>query len=625
MLAGGVSGGQVMEDTAGDGPEGLGGAAAGSSPQTERTAGSVPASNIRIGDVRVRDFRNLEDVCLTLGHSTTVLVGENNSGKTSFLEALEVAIGARRAIEDDLLMSRDGARSARFIVDLVVVPTAARFENTVAPLFGNAIERSPDGGELVAIRAVGEPNPDGSGVSIRRAFLQGWSGCETVEAEPREMPQPRVGGRVLETLAFHLLDAKRDLVADLRSRRSPWGRLLANLDVPDDLRAEIEAELTGLGNRVVSDSGVLSRLTERLSAVTQTLGSSITSVELAPLPVRVEEVARAVDVHVTAPGGAALPLRRQGMGSRSLAALAVFRAFVDLRLGMGHGVRPLAITGFEEPEAHLHPQAQSAVARLIDEIPGQKVVSTHSPRVAHEAELESLRFFRRQGHRIRICQIRREYTHEQLVKVRRFVQRRLGEALFARLVVLGDGATERQALPVFGRAHWEGQDPEGLGVSVLEVPNLRDETAQTLIGVLEDLGIPWLVLVDADDAGRKAIASLGEHLGRDALAEAQEVVWLPEGQAFERHLVEEGPLDAIEAGIADVYGERALDEYASRRGWESLARKELVFRFLRHYKGSYGAGVAQAIVEARQAAGQDLLPGAIRQLFERADELLEGS
>ncbi|MEA3283263.1 MAG: AAA family ATPase [Euryarchaeota archaeon] len=50
-------------------------------------------SGIKIIEVRIRNFRSLKEVNVSLDW-LTVLIGENNSGKTSFLDALSAAIGA---------------------------------------------------------------------------------------------------------------------------------------------------------------------------------------------------------------------------------------------------------------------------------------------------------------------------------------------------------------------------------------------------------------------------------------------------------------------------------------------------------------------------------------------------
>src|ERR1700730_10292393 len=82
-------------------------AAAAASPaaaKSEKTAGapsngtpSLPAavSGIVITEVRVRNYRCLRSVDVELD-LLTVLIGQNNAGKTSFLNALFAAIGAGR-------------------------------------------------------------------------------------------------------------------------------------------------------------------------------------------------------------------------------------------------------------------------------------------------------------------------------------------------------------------------------------------------------------------------------------------------------------------------------------------------------------------------------------------------
>ena len=57
--------------------------------------------NIKVIAARIHNFRSLKKVEVAL-ESTTVLVGENNSGKTSFLEALHSAIGAGQGHRQEL-------------------------------------------------------------------------------------------------------------------------------------------------------------------------------------------------------------------------------------------------------------------------------------------------------------------------------------------------------------------------------------------------------------------------------------------------------------------------------------------------------------------------------------------
>ncbi len=61
--------------------------------------------NVRILEVRVGNCRSLKEAAVTLD-DITILVGANNVGKTSFLDALYAAMGAGRRLltQDDVFV-----------------------------------------------------------------------------------------------------------------------------------------------------------------------------------------------------------------------------------------------------------------------------------------------------------------------------------------------------------------------------------------------------------------------------------------------------------------------------------------------------------------------------------------
>jgi putative ATP-dependent endonuclease of OLD family len=74
-------------------------------------SGKKSESEIRIFEVRVRNFRSLKSVDIMINR-LTVLIGANNSGKTSFLEALSAAVGLgrRNLTEDDIYLAPTESR-----------------------------------------------------------------------------------------------------------------------------------------------------------------------------------------------------------------------------------------------------------------------------------------------------------------------------------------------------------------------------------------------------------------------------------------------------------------------------------------------------------------------------------
>lgn len=343
-----------------------------------------------LSEVRVQDFRLLRDIWLPL-RETTVLIGENNTGKTSLLEALAIALSTRPPSEDDLFVDAKGVRTLSFVVDIRLAPwVGTKFDDSPREIFGDAIQGVAEGLEFVAIRCRAEAAPVVGGISIKRRFLQGWARTRAEAESLTEITSLTVSARILSTFAFHLLDAARDISTELRSRRSRWGRLMSDLDIEDSLKDEIETQLGGLSDKIMKSSSLLKAVRTELQQVRNALGSAVEEVEITPIPGRLDEIVGSVDVSVRAPGAAALPMRQQGLGSRNIASLTVFRSFVSLKLNTDAEIRPQAISAFEEPEAHLHPQAQRAAFDLLTTMPGQKLISTHSPYVASVSDVFDL-------------------------------------------------------------------------------------------------------------------------------------------------------------------------------------------------------------------------------------------
>ena len=141
---------------------------------------------------------------------------------------------------------------------------------------------------------------------------------------------------------------------------------------------------------------------------------------------------------------------------------------------------------------------------------------------------------------------RRPLTQQERSSVERFLQRRNGEALFARLVILYEGHTEDAAVAEFCSSHWQSPPPEARGISFINVEGAGGFKA--IVPVLDDLGIPWRILVDGDQAGVSGMAGVEAALGRQ-LAAQHEVIMLPTGQNFEGMLIAAGYQVEIEAGI----------------------------------------------------------------------------
>lgn len=248
------------------------------SPDADRAAADVAEAGLWLAAARVEDFRVLSDVHVELDHDLTVLVGENNAGKTALLLALERALQRSRAGEDELRVRGDGSRADRFLVDLRFEPASPDgFSQPLRDVLGQAVRppqppRVPS--EFAALRTEGTVGAGGE-LRYRQRFLQGWATDREEAQDVSELANVPVSPQFLRLLEFSLLDAARDLQQDRQRRTSPWGQLLAELDIPEDVQREIEESLGHLSDDVLQHSPVLQRLRSTLRRLESALPAGV--------------------------------------------------------------------------------------------------------------------------------------------------------------------------------------------------------------------------------------------------------------------------------------------------------------------------------------------------------------
>jgi putative ATP-dependent endonuclease of OLD family len=176
----------------------------------------------------------------------------------------------------------------------------------------------------------------------------------------------------------------------------------------------------------------------------------------------------------------------------------------------------------EEPEVHLHPQAQAELPQLFESIPGQKIISSHSPYLVTFIDPRSIRVIRKAQGGLRITdfaedssgspgtlRVRRPDQHfDEMEKLKRLVERPFGELIFSDVIVMGDGATERAFLPLVIK---DALGSVGHGVTVVDPEGLNKNKFTIAIHKFSQLnGITWLAFCDGDEEGLRSQSQLIE-------------------------------------------------------------------------------------------------------------------
>jgi putative ATP-dependent endonuclease of the OLD family len=578
---------------------------------------------IKIAEARVRNFRCLKQVDVTLD-DLTVLIGENNSGKTSFLEALSAAIGAgRRAIstEDVFLATSENTvpKDRMVVVDILVRPTDD--SGTVIDnfpqgsfwleLWGNGVAQDDEDKDFVAIRTQMKWDVTRGEYVTERKFLADWP------QNPRKWQEAKVNERRglvsaadIDPLALYLMDAKRDIKDDMQSRTSFWHRLVSDLDLPEKQVAALEKQLTKLNEDIISASDVLQHVQGSLDEMHQAVNSPKGSVSITPTARTLRDLSKGMDVSFSTKGAQTFPLVRHGMGTRSLAALLTFRAHATWRQMKANRAAVHPMLALEEPEAHLHPQAQRALFHMIQEIPGQRIVTTHSPYIAAEAQVSEFRVFRKVGPETIVAQMNLEsLSSEDIRRINRGVLNTRGDMLYARALILCSGETEEQALPVFAEKWW-GRNTNALGITIQGVGG--DGAYLPFVRLADSFGIPWYIFSDGEEeALKKAQAALQKV---DNAEKASRLFALPSGECFEKFFATEKYKDVLVKMIITLDSKNEKHKAALEKEWAAKGNPlEEALKFLLANKTRCAKPLALAVT--RLTDDELRFPGAIKDLL----------
>ena len=211
-----------------------------------------------------------------------------------------------------------------------------------------------------------------------------------------------------------------------------------------------------------------------------------------------------------------LPEKYNGLGFRNL--ISMYLKLMDFRdkwlsrMDEGKKVEPIHLVFVEEPEAHLHAQAQQVFVRKAFEalcksdviksnswLSTQLVLSTHSNHIVNELDLNCMRYFRRVVDRkdnIPITEVvNMSNTFGSDDDTRRFVTRYIRlihcDLLFADAVILVEGTAEKILIPSFLKK-------VSLDVYYISVIEVNGRHAHSFRHLIEKVGVPTLVVTDID-------------------------------------------------------------------------------------------------------------------------------
>lgn len=516
---------------------------------------------MKLTSLTIKNFRGIEE--LTLGFDDlTVLIGENNTGKTSVLQALTVCLGPAIRGRGQVFDHDD----YRYITptsqagDAGPITIELQFsEDAVGSWTVDLIQALND---VIVVDAVSGL----SSVCLQITSVRNATGnLETTWAFLNTQGQALAGAAAHQNSLqlFHritpcfMIQALRDADREFQAKSSFWGPFVRDLNMSPAEVKDFEDTINELNTKIVDGHGTLKEVQSEVGLVSGIIGSGLSgAVSIDALPARLADIVGKSTVNMKTHCGAKLPLGRHGAGLQSLSVFLLFQAFVKSQLKKRYDELSSPIVAIEEPETHLHPSAARVFSASLTNIPGQKIVTSHSGEVVAGVPLESIRRLYSRGGKIHVGQITpSNYDANQKRKIDFFVTATRGEMLFANVWLLGEGETEYWLVNY--AAQTIGLDLDLAGIRFVPYANCGLET---MISIANELGIRWLLLSDNDPAGQANIASATALL---AGAHAQDhIIALPAGMDFEEYLISIGYEAVYEARM----GHQLLNPIAVHKG-----------------------------------------------------------
>lgn len=570
-----------------------------------------------ISSLKIRNYRNFSDFDIEL-KPFTLIIGENNSGKTNLIEALglifsqEITFFKKRTLEIDDVNFDALEKFRRDVSDASKKNKDIEFPEVIIDV--TIKEMDPD---QRAVAADWFTDKKLSKAQLTYVFRlhDGWKKRDEWINKQRVLSNEKENYRIdfpikeyeyliygggqpankaepyfLKMFKMELLDALRDAKRELVASNE-YRLLYKIINNRDDVHfAEIKEgiiELQELLDKNEQLGDVKTDIETYLNKISLQEKNSDNSVKFEFTAPEVGELLKKISLKF---GSSPVGIERNGLGRNNLLFISLILSHLSSEsTGTSHTF--FRLIGVEEPEAHLHPHLQEHLAENIQgEHDGtrQLILSSHSPHIASKLDFEStfILFKDQRGittkHNISTG-IKKGSEHSRYLT--KFLDATNSKMFFAKKIILVEGIAEQILIPELFKAD-KGLTIEKIGCNIV---NVQGVAFRHFLEIIKNgYFIKCLVLTD-NDKDKKAIKNRAKKLTEDFNKYPTISINETKGVTFEKDIIEANKkgkgkkfiLNALQK-TRPVKGKAAVEKFK-----KSDIETEAIFDLIEEYKSEF--------------------------------------
>ena len=535
-------------------------------------------------EIHVENFRLLKDVNVILDPNLTLIVGKNNTGKTSFANLIKKVISEEKSISindyplecrDDLYKTIEDYWSGKireekeikeriseprisfyidyseedesqllgalspFIIDIDESITSARIDaiytfdaSSAGELFGQCKTKYD---QLIKAHGSKETKDDKLvsfdrslvSTAIKSCFdkffsLRVWA----VNPNNPEDYQERPSSALKKLFIYRTVEAERNLDESENNNEHPLIGIMKRVFNPD------EEELTGLLspkinelNSYIDDASIIAQ--ERINVLMDSIIKgmihfgypSAEDLELkanTDISLKQQILSNTDLLYTSAHDKESLPSTHNGLGYKNLIKMSLI--FTDFSRQVKADPTAIPLLFIEEPEAHMHPQLQTAFVKYLNKFLKdaigenrrfQTVLSSHSAHITNTVDFKQVRYMRRLRNQVICKDLQSFYQNAQIDEqeenydfLQKYFKLSYCDLYFCDKAIIVEGAAERLLLPKMiikcAESGAFGDTSPSLQSQYCAIIEVGGAYAHRFYDFLDYLEIPTLILTDID-------------------------------------------------------------------------------------------------------------------------------